>query len=111
VSSNAAPTDVPRHPLPRRRYGRGMSGPAGNDQIDDVASGDIVYLDRGDGERPYRVVHQDARESPSGKIFSITVEPDDGNLFDIEMPAGTTVRRSLESKWESTESPTPHDEP
>jgi hypothetical protein len=56
-------------------------------------------------------VHQDARESPSGKIFSITVEPDDGNLFDIEMPAGTTVRRSLESKWESTESPMPHEEP
>ncbi|KAA0114596.1 hypothetical protein [Mycolicibacterium sp. P9-22] len=72
--------------------------------IDAVAPGDIVALDRGDGEHAYKVVHKE--EADSG--YLITFEGDDGETFQLQVAAGTPVKRSLESKWESAQSPTPH---
>lgn len=77
---------------------------AADDRIDDVAPGDLITLDQGSGEQVYKVVHKE--DTDSG--FLVTVEGDDGETFDREMSAGTTVKRSLESKWESSQSPTPH---
>jgi hypothetical protein len=74
-----------------------------NDRIDDVAPGDVITLERGAGDGPYRVVHKDSTDAG----FLITLEPDSGETFDVELPAGTTVTRTLESKWESPQSPTP----
>ena len=74
----------------------------GNARIDDVAPGDIIALDS--GEQVYKLVHKEPTESG----FLITFEGDDGETFDLELAAGTTVKRSLESKWESSQSPTPH---
>jgi len=81
-----------------------MSQPTPTDPIDDVAPGDLVVVDHGEGERPYRVVHKAAAETG----FLVTFEGDDAETFQLEMAAGTRVIRSLESKWESAESPTPH---
>ncbi len=82
-----------------------MSDQTSNDHIEDVSPGDVVLLDRGDGaERSYRVVHM----TPSETGQLITVETDDGETFDVDMAAGTVVVRTLESKWESAQSPTPH---
>ena len=67
--------------------------------IDDVAPGDIVALDGG----AYKVVHKDSVDSG----FLVTFEADDGATFEREFPAGTPAERSLESKWESAQSPTP----
>ncbi|AKK30028.1 hypothetical protein [Mycobacterium sp. EPa45] len=75
-----------------------------NARIDEVAPGDIVALDRGAGEQAYKVVHKETADSG----FLITFEGDDGETFDLEMASGTGVKRSLESKWESSQSPTPH---
>lgn len=72
--------------------------------IDAVAPGDIVALDRGDGEHAYKVVHKE--EADSG--YLITFEGDDGETFQLQLAAGAPVKRSLESKWESVQSPTPH---
>jgi hypothetical protein len=78
---------------------------AGNqERIEDISPGDIVALDRGSGEQPYKVVFKDSSDGG----YLITFEDDDGNTFQLELPAGTRVRRSLESKWESPQSPTPH---
>jgi hypothetical protein len=41
-------------------------------------------------------------------VFTITLAADDGDTFDIDLPAGSQVIRSLEAKWESPQSPTPH---
>jgi hypothetical protein len=80
---------------------------AGNkDRIDDISPGDIVAVDRGSGEQPYKVVFKDPAEAG----YVVTFEDDDGDTFQLELAAGTTVRRSLESKWESPQSPTPHTE-
>ena len=76
-------------------------------RIDEVAPGDVIALDRGSGEQAYKVVHTDTTESG----FLITVEADDGETFDVEFAAGAAVKRSLESKWESSQSPTPHSPP
>lgn len=74
--------------------------------IDEVAPGDIVALDRGTGERAYKVVHKESTASG----FLITFEGNDAETFQHEIAAGTPVKRSLESKWESAQSPTPHAE-
>lgn len=67
--------------------------------IADVAPGDVITLD---GEGPFRVVHKDAVDAG----FLVTVEADGGETRDVELPAGATVTRTLESKWESPQSPT-----
>lgn len=72
-------------------------------RIDEVAPRDVITLDRGSGEQAYQVVHKDATDSG----FLITVEADDGETFAREIVAGTAVKRSLEAKWESSQSPTP----
>ena len=73
-------------------------------RIDTVAPGDIVALDRGDGEHAYKVVHKE--EADSG--YLITFEGDDGETVQLQLAANAPVKRSLESKWESAQSPTPH---
>jgi hypothetical protein len=83
-----------------------MSETVGNDRIEDVAPGDIVVVDRGSGARPYKVVFKDSADT--GHV--VTFEGDDGETFQLELAAGTTVQRSLQSKWESLQSPTPHAE-
>lgn len=80
-----------------------MDQATGKDQIDDVAPGDVITLDRGSGEQQYRVVHKDSTDAG----FLVTVEADNAETFDVELPTGATVSRTLESKWESPQSPTP----
>ena len=80
-----------------------MSKASGNDRIDDVSPGDFIAVDRGSGQRPYKVVYKDANNGG----YVVTLEAD-GETFQLDLPAGTTVTRSLESKWESTQSPTQH---
>ncbi len=82
-----------------------MSKASGNDLIDDVAPGDIIAVDRGSGEQPYKVVFKDSTDAG----YLITLE-NDGETFQLDLAAGTTVTRSLESKWESAQSPTPNSE-
>lgn len=65
------------------------------DRIDDVTAGDVITLK--DGDRAHRVVHIDRTEMG----FLVTLEPDDGELIDVELVAGTRVTRALESKWDS----------
>lgn len=82
-----------------------FSDPTSTDPIDDVAPGDIITADRGDGERQYKVVHIVADDDG----YLVTLEDDgDGETFQQRFAAGTRVTRSLESKWESAQSPTPH---
>ena len=83
----------------------GMSEVSGSDRIDDVTPGDIIAVDRGSGQQPYKVVFKDATEAG----YVVTLEGG-GETFDLDLAAGTTVVRSLASKWESTQSPTPHSE-
>lgn len=79
-----------------------MSEVSGNDRIDDVAAGDLIAIDRGSGERPCKVVFMDS----TGDGYVVTLEDDNGETFEVELPAGTAVKRSLQSKWESAQSPT-----
>lgn len=72
--------------------------------IDAIAPGDLVALDHGSDEREYKVVHTQATDAG----FLITFEDDDGETFEREFSADAAVKRSLESKWESSQSPTPH---
>ena len=81
-----------------------MAGTSDDARIDAVAPGDIVALDRGDGEHAYKVVHKEEAEAG----YLVTFEGDDGETFQLQMAADEPVKRSLESKWESTQSPTPH---
>lgn len=81
-----------------------MAEISGKDRIDDVAPGDVIAVDRGSGEKPYKVVFKDATESG----YIVTLEGDNGETFQIDLAAGTAVTRSLESKWESAQSPTSH---
>jgi hypothetical protein len=83
-----------------------MSNAQADDRIDDVAPGDIIGVDRGSGDQPYKVVHKQTDDSG----FIVTFEDDDGETFQQTIAAGTKVTRALESKWESTQSPTPHTE-
>lgn len=81
-----------------------MAEISGKDRIEDVAPGDVIAVERGSGEKPYKVVFKDSTDSG----YIVTLEGDNGETFQIDLAAGTTVKRSLESKWESTQSPTPH---
>ncbi|UXA04776.1 hypothetical protein KXD96_17435 [Mycobacterium sp. SMC-2] len=83
-----------------------MSKASGNDLIDNVTPGDTIAVDRGSGEQPYKVVFKDATDGG----YVVTFQDDGGETFQLDLPAGTTVTRSLESKWESAQSPTPHSE-
>ncbi|OBB64131.1 hypothetical protein [Mycobacterium sp. 852014-50255_SCH5639931] len=83
-----------------------MSKASGNDLIDDVTPGDFIAVDCGSGEQPYKVVFKDSTDAG----YTVTFQGDDGETFQLDLPAGTTVTRSLESKWESVQSPTPHSE-
>ncbi len=83
-----------------------MSKVSGNDLIDDVTPGDIIAVDRGSGEQPYKVVFKDASDGG----YLITFETDAGETFQLDLAAGTRVKRSLEAKWESAQSPTPNSE-
>ncbi|MFV8047982.1 hypothetical protein [Mycobacterium sp. 48b] len=79
-----------------------MSQPNADSPIDDVAPGDVVAL--GTGEPVCKVVHKERTDSG----YLVTFETDDGETFQRELAKGTRVTRSLESKWESTQSPTAH---
>jgi hypothetical protein len=81
-----------------------MAEASKEDRIEDVAPGDIVAVDRGSGEKPYKVVFLDTADSG----YLVTFEDDDGETFQLAIPAGAEVQRSLESKWESTQSHTTH---
>lgn len=74
-----------------------MSNISENDRIEDVAPGDIVG-DQGGAVVDVLVHHL------AGDGFGAAV--DDGATFQVEYAAGTRVTRSLESKWESPQSPT-----
>lgn len=69
-------------------------------RIEDVAPGDLVAVDRGCGEQPYKVVFKDATDD--GHV--VTYEADDGETFQLSYPSGTVVTRSLQAKWESGQS-------
>lgn len=78
----------------------------GNDRIDDVTCGDMIVVDRGSGEQQYKVVFTDSVDAG----YVVTFEGDDGETFQLHLAAGTMVQRSLESKWASSQSPTPQTE-
>jgi hypothetical protein len=80
-----------------------MTEVSGKDRIDDVTPGDIIAVDRGAGEQPYKVVFKDLTDD----LYLVTLESDDGETFQVELAPGTAVKRSLASKWESGQSPTP----
>jgi UDP:flavonoid glycosyltransferase YjiC (YdhE family) len=84
----------------------GMSEVSGSDRIDDLTPGDIIAVDRGSGQQPYKVVCKDFTDAG----YLVTLEDDDGETFQLDLAAGTTVIRSLESRWESAQSPTPRSE-
>jgi hypothetical protein len=78
-----------------------------SDHIDDVAPGDIIAIDRGTGDpQPSKVVFKELDRKAA--VFTVTFEDDDGETFQREIAAGTVVTHAMESKWESDESPTPH---
>lgn len=84
-----------------------MSEPISNDPIEDVSPGDIIAVDRGSGAQPYKVVFIDSGDSAEAG-YVVTLENDGGETFQLDLAAGATVQRSLGSKWESPQSPTPH---
>lgn len=78
-----------------------------NDPIDDVAPGDLITVDStgdpaGADAQPCKVVHKEAVDDG----YLITLEAPGAETFDVRFPAGTRVTRSLETKWESGQSPT-----
>jgi hypothetical protein len=81
-----------------------MSNEFADETIDVVAPGDAISLDRGSGAQSYKVVHKNDGDDS----YLVTLEGADGETFEQEFRAGTTVTRALESKWESAQSPTPH---
>jgi hypothetical protein len=83
-----------------------MAEPSGTERIDDVAAGDVVIIVRGSTERSYKVVFKDATEGG----YVVTFQDDGGETFQLDFDAGDIVRTSLQSKWESVQSPTPHAE-
>jgi hypothetical protein len=83
-----------------------MSEVSGNDRIDDVTPGDMIAVDRGSGEQLYKVVFKDSADAG----YVVTLESEDGETFQLDLAAGTAVQRSLGSKWESAQSPTPQTE-
>jgi hypothetical protein len=83
-----------------------MSDVFDNDPIEDVTPGDAIAVDRGFGEKLYKVVFKDFADGS----YVITLGDDDGETFQLDLAPGTVMRRHLESKWESPQSPTPHAE-
>lgn len=83
-----------------------MSEVSGVERIEHVAAGDIIVIVRGSAERSYKVVFKDATDAG----YVVTLQDDGGETFQLEFDAGDTVRTSLQSKWESAQSPTPHAE-
>lgn len=81
-----------------------MAEISGNDRIDDVSPGDLIALVRATGEQTCKVVFKDATDEG----YVVTLEGDSGETFQLELAAGTTVKRSLAAKWESPQSPTSH---
>jgi hypothetical protein len=90
--------------LRRSRRAEDMSGVSGRDRIDNVSPGDVIAVDRGAGERPCKVVF---KEFTDGQ-YVVTLEGDYGETFQLELTPGATIKRSLGSKWESAQSPTPN---
>jgi len=90
-----------------------MTGQSDTDRIDNVAPGDLISLTPPDAPqdeaRQYKVVFTESRKDDSGTTMIVTLEGDDGETCDMELPADTVVTRTLESKWESPQSPTEHD--
>jgi hypothetical protein len=91
-----------------------MTAQSDTDRLDNVAPGDVIslappHVSEGSA-RQYKVVHTDAGDDPSGTTMLVTLEGDDGEMCDMELPGDTIVTRTLESKWESPQSPTPHDD-
>lgn len=89
-----------------------MTAQSDNDRLGNVAPGDLIELalpDSGGDDprqtavRQYKVVHKES----SGETVIVTLEGDHGETRDAELPADTVVVRTLESKWESPQSPTP----
>jgi hypothetical protein len=76
---------------------------SGDDRIDDISPGDIIAIDRGGGEQAYKVVFKEFTDDR----YVVTLEGGNGETFQVELTAGATVTRSLASKWESAQSPTP----
>ncbi len=87
-----------------------MSNVSAGDPIDDVADGDLIAVERDSETRPFKVVFKSAEHTADGTVYTVSFEDDDGETFQLDYPAGTRVTRSLESKWESGQSPTPHSE-
>ena len=94
-----------------------MAGQSLDDRLDSVAPGDIIELptSRGPGVagQQYKVVHKDVvlkddDEADAASMIVVTLEGESGETFDVELPADAVVNRSLESKWESAQSPTLH---
>lgn len=81
-----------------------MSEASGIYRIDDVTPGDIIAVDRGAGEQAIKVVFKDYTDDG----YVVTLEDQHGETFQLDLSAGTPVKMSLESKWESAQSPTPH---
>jgi hypothetical protein len=90
-----------------------MTAQSDTDRLDNVAPGDLIRLTPRhapeNASRQYKVVHTDSRDDPDGTTMVVTLEGDDGEMCDVELPGDTMVTRTLESKWESPQSPTPHD--
>ena len=87
-----------------------MSNVSPNDRIEDVAPGDLIAVDRGSGPRTCKAVHIDRVDSEGAEApaFRVTFEDENAETFQLDLEPGTRVTRSLESKWESTQSPTPN---
>ena len=92
-----------------------MADQSERDRLGNVAEGDVITLRESDGPGAvtgqYKVVHKDLNESPESAATAtiiVTLEADDGETLDLELPADTVVNRSLAAKWESAQSPTPH---
>jgi hypothetical protein len=81
-----------------------MSDTPANDRIDDVAPGDIIVLPQAADRAAAKVVHKASTESG----YLVTLEEDGGATYQLDLAAGTPVQRTLESKWESEQSPTPN---
>lgn len=81
-----------------------MTAQSDNDRLGNVAPGDLIELTLpGSAVRQYKVVHKES----TGDMIIATLAGDDGETRDVELPADTVVVRTLESKWESPQSPTP----
>ena len=86
-----------------------MTGISDDARVDGIAPGDLVTLDvpgdDGVGERQYKVVFMAAPTVSGASTFTVTLETDDGDTVDLDLPGDTVVHRSMESKWESAQSP------